>query len=176
MESQEATLAVTTRSVGIRYGIFAAIVGILYFVIMVVAGIDLQGPARWLSALFTIALIFLAHKYYKENGDGFMDYGQGIGIAFWMGLVSAVISSIFTYIYVKFIDASFIEAMKTQQIEKFQESGMSDDQIDKAMEISGMFMTPEAMFAMGLVAGIIVTVVIALIVTIFTQKSRPEVI
>ena len=37
-----------------------------------------------------------------------MSYGQGVGIGFWIGLVSAVIGNVFTYIYVKFIDDGFI--------------------------------------------------------------------
>ena len=66
--------------------------------------------------IITIVIIFLAHKYYKDNGDGFMSYGQGIGIGFWIGLVSAVISSIFTYIYAKFIDPSFITTFVKKQL------------------------------------------------------------
>ena len=99
----------TTRTVGIRYGMIFGVISIVYFLIFVLADLDMtQGIGRWGTSLISLVIVFLAHKYYKENGDGFMSYGQGIGIGFWIGLVASVASSIFTYIYLKFIDDSFI--------------------------------------------------------------------
>lgn len=178
MEQQQtspAVAAVTTRSAGIRYGLIAAVVGIAYFLILNTMGIDLtQGFWSWFRYCITIVLLVLAHKYYKDNSDGFMSYGQGIGISFWMGVVSAVIGSIFTYIYVKWIDSSFIDIMKDKQMEGFQARGMSDEQIEQAMKFSAMFTTPEALLGFGLFFGILGTVIVGLIVTIFTQKKAPE--
>ena len=103
-----------------------------------------------------------------------MSYGQGMGVAFWIGLVSAVLGSLFTYVYVKFIDEGFLELLKNKQIEALQEQGMSEQQIDQAIEVSSMFMTAEAILVMGLIGGIAVTLIIGLFVTIFTQKKNPE--
>jgi hypothetical protein len=177
MEENATTLTVTTRSTGIRYGIIAGFVGIAYFLILTTAGVDLsQGFGRWGGLLITIVVVFLAHKYYKENGDGFMTYGQGIGIGFWIGLISAVISSIFNYIYAKFIDPTFVTMMREKAIEDMEAKGQSQEQIDAAMKIVDMFMTPEAMLFFGLFFGILFTIIIALVISIFTQKPRPETI
>jgi hypothetical protein len=170
MESQ-----VTTRSTGIRYGLIAGVVSIAFFLILSVSGVNITtSPLRYLGWVITAVIIFLAHQYYKQNGNGFMSYGQGIGIAMWMGIISAVISSIFTYIYVKFIDTNFMDAIKDAQMQEMAAKGMSDEQIEQAMKIASMFMSPEAMLGFGLVFGFLGTLVIALIVTIFTQKKAPE--
>jgi hypothetical protein len=175
MENQtEQTTTLTTRQTGMRYGLILGIISIAYFVILSVAGVDMQGAAQWAGVIFTIGVFILAHKYFKENGDGFMSFGQGVGIGFWTSLVSSVISSIFTFIYVSYIDASFVENMKQQQIEQMQERGMSDAQIDQAMEFAGMFMSPTSMLIFGIVGGVVIGVIVALIVTIFTQKANPE--
>lgn len=175
MEQQETPASVTTRSAGIRYGVISAIISIAYFVILNIAGLDMtQGVWRWAGWVITIAIIFMAHKYYKDYGDGFMSYGQGIGISFWIGTISGVISSIFMYIYVKFIDTGFIDMMKEKQIEQFQENNMSDEQIEQAMEFSAMFMTPEAFLIFGIIGGIITAIIIGLLVTVFTQKKNPD--
>jgi uncharacterized membrane protein YeaQ/YmgE (transglycosylase-associated protein family) len=174
MEQQEAITPVTTKSAGIRFGLISAVIGIIYFIILRVANIDMQGPAGWLGYVITGVLIFLAHKYYKENGDGYLNYSQGIGIAFWLGLVSGVISSIFTYVYIKFVDTAFIDMIKEKQLEQMQSQGMSDDQIDQAMKFAGMFTTPEAILIMGFIGAVIGAVIIALIVTLITQNKRPE--
>lgn len=174
MEQQEVITPVTTKSTGIRFGLISAVIGIIYFIILRVADVDMQGPASWLGWVITAVLIFLAHKYYKENGDGFLNYSQGIGIAFWLGLVSAAISSVFTYIYIKFVDTAFIDMIKDKQYEDMQSRGMSDEQIDQAMKFAGMFATPEAIFIMGFIMTVISAVIIALIVTLITQNKRPE--
>ena len=166
---------VTTRSVGVRYGLIMGVIAILYFVIMVVAGIDMsQGVGRWGSIIFYIALIVLAHKYFKENGNGYMSYGEGVGIVFWMALLSSVISSVFTYIYIKFIDSSFIEKLLETQEEALMERGLSQEQIDQALRMSSKFMTPEMMFVFGLIGGFIMIMIIGLLVNIFTKKPNPE--
>jgi hypothetical protein len=174
MEQQEAPVVVTTKSAGIRYGLISAVIGIVYFLGLRMADVDMQGPASWLGWVITAVLIFLAHKYYKENGTGFMSYSQGIGIAFWLGLISAAISSVFTYLYIKFIDTAFIDMIKEKQYEQLQSRGMSEEQIDQAMKFAGMFATPEAIFLMGFVMTVISAVLIALIVTLITQKKSPE--
>ncbi|HEX8041077.1 MAG TPA: DUF4199 domain-containing protein [Chryseosolibacter sp.] len=169
------TPGVTPRSAGIRFGLIAAVISVVYFLILSVAGLDRTSAVwSWLGYIITAAIIFLAHKYYKENGDGFMSYGQGVGISLWIGLISGVIGSIFTYLYIKFIDTGFIDMIKEKQLEKMQEKGMSDEQIDQAMKFASMFTSPEAILIFAFVGSIIAAVIIGLIVTIFTQKKNPQ--
>jgi len=168
---------VTPRSAGIRYGVIAGIISIIFFLVLNITAADMSKSYwSWIGYLITAAIIFLAHKYYKDNGDGFMNYGQGIGIAFWQGLVASTISHAFSYIYIKFVDGSFVDNIIDAQRTAMEERGMSDEQIDQAMEFSAGFMTPEIMMLMGFFFAILGAVIIALIVTIFTQKSRPETI
>ena len=175
MEQESATPdVVTTRSAGIRYGLIGAVVSIVFFLVFSMADINPQGGVKYVSWIIAAALIFLAHKYYKDNRDGFMSYGEGIAIAFWMGLVTGVIYSIFTFIYIKFVDQGFIDALKEMQADAYAESGMSEEQIEKAMSISDKMFTPGWLFVMSLIGTIITNVVIALIVTIFTKKTNPE--
>lgn len=177
MENQESTTpAVTTRSAGIRYGLIMGVFSVVYFLVLNTLGADItQGPASWGRYVYCAAFIFLAHKYFKDNGDSFMSYGQGVGISFWMSLISVVISSAFTYVYVKFIDQGFIQQIMDRTREGMEEKGtMSEEQIDQAMAMTSKFMTPEMMVVFGIVGGIIITVIIGLIVTIFTQKKNAE--
>jgi len=176
MEPQvNAQAQITTRSVGVRFGLIAALISIVYFLVLNISGIDMtRGVWNWVGYVITAVLIFFAHKQFKERGDSYMSYGQGIGIAAWMGLVSAVITSVFTYLYIKFIDASFLDLIKEKQLEEMQKQGLSDEQIDQAMQVASMFTSAEAIFFFGLIGGVATAVVIALIVTIFTQKKNTQ--
>lgn len=177
MENQESTSpAVTTRSAGIRYGLIMGVFSVVYFLVLNTLGADItQGPASWGRYVYCAVFIFLAHKYFKDNGDGFMAYGQGIGISFWMGLLSVAVSSVFTYVYVKFIDQGFIQQIMDRTREGMEDKGtMSEEQIDQAMSMTAKFLTPEMMLVFGIVFGILGTIIIGLIVTIFTQKKNAE--
>jgi hypothetical protein len=174
MEQQTEVTPVSTRSVGIRYGLFGGVAGIVLFLALTLSGLMAGGSWNWIGYVITAVLIFLAHKNYKESGDGFMSYGQGIGIAFWYGLISSLVSSVFMYIYIKFVDDTFMQSIMDVQMAKMEEQGMSDDQIEQAMKFSSMFMNPESMLLFGLIGGIVGAIIIALIVTIFTQKKSAE--
>ncbi len=177
METQDQTTApaVTTMSVGVRYGLFMAGFSIFWFLVMAMSDMRMDGPARWVTVVVSIVLIVLAHLYFKKNGNGFMSFGQGVGIGFWASLVSSAISSVFTFIYVKFVDGTFIEKMVETQRQAMEAKGnMSEEQIDQAMKIASMFMTPVAMLFIGLFVGVLGGVIISLVVSIFTQKSNPE--
>jgi hypothetical protein len=180
MEEQQ-TISVSTRSAGMRYGLILAAFSIVSFLVFSLSGINMsEGPGAWVNRLLSMTVMVivfvLAHNYFKQNGNGFMNFGQGIGIGFWASLTGTGISSTFMYIYIKFVDSGFLDMIKEQQMAQFQERGMSDEQIEQAMKFASMFTTPEAIFIFGLVGGIIFGVIIALIVSIFTQKKNPDAI
>lgn len=165
----------TTRSVGVRYGLFLGVFSIAYFLVLSVLNVNMSsGLGKWASTPVSALIIFLAHKYFKDNRDGFMSYGQGVGIGFWAGLVSTILSTVFMYIYIKFIDATFIEGILRQAEEDMLAKGQSQAQIEQAMPYVEMFTTPEMIAGFGLIFGIIGAVIIALIVSIFTQKQPPR--
>ena len=175
MEENASTESITTRSVGIRYGMIFGVISIVYFLIFTLAELDMsQGIGRWGTTLISLVVVFLAHKYYKDNSDGFMSYGQGVGIGFWTGLIASAVSSIFTYIYIKFIDEGFITTIREKAIEEMQAKGQSDDQIEMAMKFVNVMTSAESLLILGLVFGVLTLVVVSLLISIVTQKPRPE--
>ncbi len=175
MEENATAPEVTTRSAGTRYGVIMAVISIAMLLGMTLTGMNMSsGIGRWLGIPVFLIVLFLAQKYFLDNGDGFMSYGQGMGITWWLSLVSLIIYCVFFYVYIKFIDASFIEQVKQAQIDGMAEKGMSDEQIDQAMSFSASFMTPEMMAGFGFLGGLFFNMLCGVILTIFTQKKNPE--
>lgn len=161
---------VTALSVGSKYGLFSALAGVIIFLIAVVLDLNpMQGAASWFSIGVSIVLLVLAHKNFKDSGDGFMSYGQGMGVAFWYTIVGSLISILVMFVYMNFIDTAAMENVFEQQALKMEEQGQPQEAIDMAMEWTKKLFWP---FAIG--GSIIGGMVIALIVTIFTQKKSPE--
>ncbi len=165
----------TTRETGIRYGAVLGLISILYFIFLAMYRIDTtQGVGRWASVIFNVALLVLAHQYFKKSGDGYMSYGEGILIAFWMALVSSVLSSAFMAVYIEFIDTDFMEVMSDLQRQAMEEQDLSDEQIDQAMKFMKKFQSPWILFSFGVVGGVVSQVLFGLIATIFTKKPNPN--
>ena len=53
---------ITTKSVGIRYGLILALISIAYFTITSVADVDMsRGIQRWAMLIVSAVMCFLAH-------------------------------------------------------------------------------------------------------------------
>ncbi len=163
----------TVSQISKRWGLYLGLVLIAWSVITIIAGMEGNDYMGYATYLFIIGGMVMAHKEFKENGDGYMSYSQGLGIGTLVTLISGLISVAFSYIYVKFIDDSLIEIIKDKQLEGMQEQGLSDAQIEQALEISGSFMVPEVMFPLALVFMVFFGFIIALVVSAITKNANP---
>lgn len=174
----EETTDVSKKSVAIKYGAIGGLIGIIFFVIQDFAGMAGNPDYGWVGIVFSIlitsAIIFFAHGEFKKNGDGHMNYGEGLGIGTLVSLVSGIISSIFTYVYVSFINPTFVENIRQQQIIAMEEQGMSDAQIEQGMKVAENFSGPVAMAIFGLIGAVFFGFLVSLVVSAITKKSRPE--
>lgn len=165
---------VSTRSVGLKFGAISGVLGILSTVLQDVLNMHQSTVFQVSGFVIIVVFIILAHRDYKANGDGFMEYGQGVGIGFWYGLVSSAISSGFMFIYISFISSSFMEAIREQQIVALEEQGLTDSQIEQQMEMMEAFSGPPALLIFGILGVTLFSVIGALIISAFTKKARPE--
>ncbi len=98
-----------------------------------------------------------------------MSYGQGLGIAMVVGIVSLILGGLFLYIYISFIDTSAFEAVWEKAAADMEANGQSQEQIDMGMEWGRKLFWP--MYILG---GAFGSFIVGLIVSIFTQKKAPE--
>ena len=167
---EENVETVTTRSVGIKYGLYSAFAGIILFLVPAILGQNaFKGIWSWIGIGVSIVLYVLAHKYFKDEGDGFMSIGQGVGIGFWMSLISVLISGLFIFVYISFIDTAPFDLMLEDNLIKMEEAGSPDEAIEMAQE-----WTRKLFWPMYFVFGILGGVLFALIISIFTKKNSPE--
>lgn len=170
MEESAEFEGTTTRSVGLQYGALLAILSIVLFTIPAVMGQNpFKGVWNWVGAGASILILVLAHKKFKDEGDGFMRYGQGITIAFWIAMVSSIVSILFTYSYTAFIDDGPFELFMVQQEDELIAKGTPDNIIKTSQE-----WTRKLFWPIGLIMGIIFTLLEALVITIFTKKQNPD--
>ena len=162
---------VTLLSTGIRYGALLGVLLIAYFVVLVTVGADTtQGFGRWSGLLLNAGILVLAQLYFREQGDGYMSYGQGLGIGFFTGLFSGVLYSAFFVVFISYIDLDFMKLLQDAQRQAMEESGASEEQIDEGMKMAARFTTPGFLFLFSVIGNVILEMGVALVVSVFTQR------
>lgn len=165
---------VTTTSVAVRYGLLAGLISVIISFGLNMAGLE-NSPAKWLTSLVLVGGIFLAQKAFKQQNGGFMSYGQGLGIGTILAVVSGLLSAIFSYVYITFIDPEFLgRIMDKTRAEMEAKGSMSDAQIDQAMGWTSKMMTGPMMFVSVLIGSLIMGFLVSLIVSAIVKNNRPE--
>jgi len=165
---------ITVKEVSVKYGLYLGIILTIYSLALQISGLATNEALGYLGYVVLIVLMVIAHKTFKNEGDGFMSYSQGLGIGTLMALMGALISTPLSYLYVKFFDSSFLQAIKDKAIGDMEQKGMSDAEIESAMEIASSFMTAEILFPIAFIAFIFFGFIISLIVSAFTKNSNPQ--
>ncbi|MDW3193864.1 MAG: DUF4199 domain-containing protein [Cytophagales bacterium] len=163
----------STRSIGIKYGLISGLVGIVLFVVYDLAGIPNDSKIRWISFLPGIVILILAHKAFKDEGNGYMSFGQGMGIGTAAAFFGSLLSAAIMYVYVAVVSTDYFERMAEQNLRTWEEAGMSDAEISAAEQFSGFMMNPAAFTVMALIGGFIGGIIMALIISAFTKKQDP---
>ncbi len=164
---------VTVSQIGLRYGLILGLVSIVFGMILQLTGQATNNWLGYIGYILFIVMIVLAHKAFKEGGDGFMSVGQGIGIGTLTSLIGGTMSSIFTFIYIKFVDDSMLQMIRDKQIEAMEKQGLDDAQIEQSMQIASKFSGPVAILIIGIIGAVFVGFIISLIVSLFTKKTNP---
>jgi accessory gene regulator protein AgrB len=170
METQVNNTTITPRSVGTKYGLISSLLSILFFLTLSVTGQNaFDNSWSWIGIVISVTMVVLAHKKFMDSGNGFMSYGQGVGIAFWIALISVAISFVITFLYVAAIDTGAMDLFYEKQTEQMSRQGMADEQIDMAIGLMKSLFWPIYIFV-----GLFLGVLIGVIVSIFTQKKNQE--
>lgn len=158
-------------AIATRYGLILGALSFVVFLAMILTG----SRQSWLwtvvvSALLVVLMI-LAHQEFKRTHDGMMTYGQALGSGTLLATVAALVRCIFMYVYVKYINTGFFAAALRIQREAIEKRGVTGEQAQRAMSLTAPLMTPVGLAVISLISGVIGGFIVALIVSVFTQKS-----
>ncbi|SDY28589.1 DUF4199 domain-containing protein [Hymenobacter psychrophilus] len=170
------TPAVTPLAVGVRYGLIIGIVSIIVDLVLKASGLAFKFSVSVTVPLLVMVVgIVLAHKFFKRSNGGYMSYGQGLLIAIVLGSISALFTGIFNYVYINFIDTTYVDAMRTDMETWMASKNMPEEQIEMSLkDISQEKLGAPFAIAKAIFGGAIGGLVLSLIVSAFTKSKRPE--
>ncbi|MHC1708001.1 MAG: DUF4199 domain-containing protein [Bacteroidales bacterium] len=158
----------------LKYGLILAVVSILYSLLLYSFSLMNNRALSLVNVLILIGIIIWGIKDYRDNkAGGFVSFGKAFTIGIYIGLIAAVISTLYTFVFFKYFDPDMIATMMTDAEEKMLESNpnLDEDQIETAMAWTKKFMSPLWMALSGLVMTMIMTVIVSLIVSAVMKKE-----
>ncbi|MCG2430147.1 DUF4199 domain-containing protein [Aequorivita xiaoshiensis] len=174
MENQTASL----KKIALNFGVLLALLSIVLQVISFVLDAHIDRP-WWLTILqlvISIGVLVYGIKAFKTDNAGFLTIAQALKTGLAISLVAGIISVIFNYIFINYIDPDFIQKTldfsREQMITDFP--NMTEEQMENSLEISAKFMTPTIMSAMGILATLFFGFIISLVAGMILKKNPPQ--
>ncbi|RMF21240.1 MAG: DUF4199 domain-containing protein [Bacteroidetes bacterium] len=162
-----------------RYGLIGGLVFIIYGLIANFLGWNQPGSsASMLNMVISIALfvglmVIAIRQHRDEELAGFIPFGRAFGVGFFTGMIATLISSIFQFIYVKFIDPGFIDRIKETTLETYEQMGMTEERIEQSMEMLDKMYTPGMMVFWAVIGAAVICAIVALIVAAVMKRNPP---
>jgi hypothetical protein len=149
---------------------------IIYSLIMFFLNLSLSTWVNWLSYIIIIAILIIGTINYREKElGGILTYGQALGFGFLTILFAAVISSVYNYISMTYIDPGIIDRMLAMQEDNMIKQGVPEEQIEQGMNMVKKFMNPLIINIFAIPVTAFFGLIITLITSIFLQKKPAEI-
>ena len=161
----------------LNYGILLGIVSIVLGVIMYVTNNHLEPGIVFavLGFLILIAIITMAIKAYKKDNGGYLSLGEALKVGVGTAVIGALISAVWMFILITFIEPDYMAQVMELQQEKMVEMNpnMTDAQIQSAMDISSKFSSPWIITAFAILQNLFFGFIIALVAGLIMKKENP---
>jgi Na+/H+-dicarboxylate symporter len=164
----------STFRVALKWGLILGLALTVYSLILYLT--DNVGETLPSLIIYPIVIVGLivGMRDFRTQNNGFMSYGQGLTVGVITGAISGLLYSIFNYFYTTFIDPAATERALDKLRDKYEEMGLSEEQIDSSMEMMQNMQNPLWTMAVGIFSNIILALILSLIVAAFLRNEKKD--
>lgn len=160
--------------VSLNFGLIAGVVVIIFQLLLYVLDLDTAEEYKALNLLpyaFIIGGMIWASLSYRDlHNNGLSTYGESFKTAFLTGLFASVLISIYVFL-IGSIDDSIAKEALLRAEEQMYEQDLSEEQINQGLKFTQFVVKPAVSAVMALIINTILSVVFALIISIFTKRE-----
>ena len=168
------------NSNAIKYGVISGIVSIIFSMALYFINPKMMfGGLAYLGMLIPVFFMWKASNDEKKINEGYLPFGEALIISFIVVAIALLISSIFTYILINFIDPSLVDVIKEISIEAAEKVagifGADEDSLDEMRDqMDEQDLRPTIFTTLfNYLGSLVVGFIIALIVAAIVKKTRP---
>ncbi len=158
----------------LKYGAIIAVVLILISIFTHVTNLTGNSMLGWLENLVIIAGLFWAMKVFRDTHvGGYMEFGQGVSFGTLASLFGGSLTSLYSFIFLKYVDPSVLVELKEVALENFLQGGYSEAELEMMDSIIQFVYTPGVMLIGGILGAVLGGVIISLILAAILKKPKP---
>ena len=124
--------------------------------------------------ILALAYYYYAVQYRDKYKNGGLTYGEGFVFMVILSVIVAFFQSIYTYVFIKWIDPSMLNQVIEQATEEMYNKNIPEDQIEKSLQIMSFMFKPWFMALTAIFGYMFWGVLLGLIMAVFTKKEVPE--
>lgn len=160
--------SVSTTNAGMKYGLYTGLALIAFDLFLYVAGMKDpadQGALQYVGFIILIGGVVLGIKYYKDNNEGLLTYGQGLGAGTVTALIAGIIVAAYIILFFYAIDPGMVDEIREVAKQNAMKSNpnMTDEQWDQASGIMNAMTSPTAMGIISIIMYVVVGFITSLI-------------
>ena len=135
--------------------------------------VDQTSGWKYISYIAFIAFLLLSQKEYKDVLGGYISFGDAFSTGFRFAVFSGLILAVFIYIYLAILSPQVFDKVLETTRAAMQDKNMSDEQIDKAMEITKKWGPVFGAFGSAIGSAIIGAIISLIGAAIFKKERSP---
>ena len=159
--------------IALKWGAIGGVAYMIYTTLLYVTELYGNSTMGWVSFALAIVFIVLAMREYRTQNNGFMSYGEGLGVGTLVSAISGLLSATYGMIYTMFIDPTIPQKLQDKIQEQWEAQGLTDEQIEQASEMMKWTQSPGMTFLFGMISAIVGGLIISLIVAAILKKNKP---
>lgn len=176
--------SVSPQATIIRYGLIGGLIFVVYGLLGNILGF--AKPSGGISAIVINGLVFIVlyvglmvmavRKHRDQDLGGYIPFGRAFLVGLGVAVIAGVISGLFNYLYMSFIEPDYLTNMVGEMEEMYANMGMSEETIEIAMERVRKSLTPTKMLTNAAIGSVVMGGIVSLIVSAIMKKKPPEVV
>ncbi len=157
----------------IKFGVGIVFLMIIHSLLMLILGLQEVTFLQYLSFIIVVAGIVWTIKAYRDDAlNGYASYGQAASSGLLVSLVISVFFGFYTFIFVKFIDSSYVDKVMERTEKAMIQQGQSDEAIETALQMTQQMTTPPMMGVWSFLTYFVFGAIVTLIASLFLQKEQ----
>jgi hypothetical protein len=164
-------------SIGLKVGLIEGVILIVYNIISYTLGWAESNPIAFFlvivvnSALLIFGIVY-AHIQYKKQYK-YMSYGVGLGLGVIVSLIAGLLLSIFSFVYLNYIDTEFMNRFTENSIIWMENKGADSAQLEEQLSSSEASQRNPLGILSGAFMYVFIGFFLSLIIAAITKKTEP---
>jgi hypothetical protein len=157
-----------------KYSLIIAAATFVYELVLYLTGLIGTTGFGLIRTIIAVVLLVVALRQFRSLNNGYMTFGQALGLSFMASIVSTAIRAALTSAYLATFGEEILASLLEQTVGPLQANPAMDSQtMEMVTGVLGAVFTPAGIFVSSLISGAIGGFIISLILAMILKKPPP---